>query len=93
MLLGALRAKAVAGFSDNAGLHLLGVLGNGTLLAAAFVLDGQIAINVFNLYGAFMPTVTVIEPFAALKVTPVFHASLMLVICAQATALCPLGPG
>jgi Purine-cytosine permease and related proteins len=70
MLLGAVLAKAIAGFSDNVGLQLLGVLGGGTLLAVAFVLYGQIAINVFNLYGAFMSTVTVIEPFAALKVTP-----------------------
>lgn len=90
MLLGAVLAKAVAGFSDNVGLHLLGVLGGGTLLAVAFVLYGQIAINVFNLYGAFMSTVTVIEPFAALKVTPRVRASFMLVICALATALCTL---
>ncbi|HGA2319655.1 TPA: cytosine permease [Pseudomonas putida] len=90
MLLGAVLAKVVAGFSDNVGLHLLGVLGGGTLLAVAFVLYGQIAINVFNLYGAFMSTVTVIEPFAALKVTPGVRASFMLVICALATALCTL---
>ncbi|WP_176509358.1 MULTISPECIES: purine-cytosine permease family protein [Pseudomonas] len=90
MLLGAVLAKAVAGFSDNVGLQLLGVLGGGTLLAVAFVLYGQIAINVFNLYGAFMSTVTVIEPFAALKVTPGVRAGFMLVICALATALCTL---
>jgi len=90
MLLGAVLAKAVTGFSDNVGLHLLSVLGGGTLLAVAFVLYGQIAINVFNLYGAFMSTVTVIEPFAALKVTPKVRAGFMLVICAVATALCTL---
>ena len=90
MLLGAVLAKAVTGFSDNVGLHLLTVLGGGTLLAVAFVLYGQIAINVFNLYGAFMSTVTVIEPFAALKVTPRVRATFMLIICAVATALCTL---
>ncbi len=90
MLLGAVLAKAIASFSDNVGLHLLSVLGGGTLLAVAFVLYGQIAINVFNLYGAFMSTVTVIEPFAALKVTPRVRAGFMLVICAVATALCTL---
>ncbi|VEF11087.1 ABC transporter permease [Pseudomonas fluorescens] len=90
MLLGAVLAKAVAGFSDNVGLHLISVLGGGTLLAVAFVLYGQIAINVFNLYGAFMSTVTVIEPFAALRVTPRVRAMFMLVICAVATALCSL---
>ncbi|VVP84611.1 hypothetical protein PS910_02294 [Pseudomonas fluorescens] len=90
MMLGAVLAKAVAGFSDNVGLHLLSVLGGGTLLAVAFVLYGQIAINVFNLYGAFMSTVTVIEPFAALKITPRVRATFMLIICAVATALCTL---
>ncbi|PVZ42162.1 cytosine permease [Pseudomonas sp. CC120222-01a] len=90
MLLGAVLAKAIAGFSDNVGLQLLGVLGGSTLLAVAFVLYGQIAINVFNLYGAFMSTVTVIEPFAALKVTPGVRAGFMLVICGLATALCTL---
>ncbi|WEK28783.1 MAG: cytosine permease [Candidatus Pseudomonas phytovorans] len=90
MLLGAVLAKAIVGFSDNVGLQLLGVLGGGTLLGVAFVLYGQIAINVFNLYGAFMSTVTVIEPFAALKVTPGVRAGFMLVICALATALCTL---
>lgn len=90
MLLGAVLAKAIAGFSDNVGLHLLSVLSGGTLLAVAFVLYGQIAINVFNLYGAFMSTVTVIEPFAGLKVTPGVRAGFMLVICVTATALCTL---
>ncbi|WP_152222994.1 cytosine permease [Pseudomonas sp. SCB32] len=90
MLLGAVLAKGLAGFADNVGLHLIGLLGGGTLLAVAFVLYGQIAINVFNLYGAFMSTVTVIEPFAALKVTPGVRAGFMLVICAAATGLCTL---
>jgi len=40
--------------------------------------------------GAFMSTVTVIEPYAALKVTPRVRAGFMLVICAAATDLCTL---
>lgn len=90
MVLGAVLAKGMNGFADNVGLNLVGLLGGGTLLAFAFVLYGQIAINVFNLYGAFMSTVTVIEPFAALKVTPRIRAAFMLVICALATGLCTL---
>ncbi|MDZ3991508.1 purine-cytosine permease family protein [Pseudomonas sp. Teo4] len=90
MILGAVLAKGMTGFADNVGLNLVGLLGGGTLLAFAFVLYGQIAINVFNLYGAFMSTVTVIEPFAALKVTPRIRAGFMLVICALATGLCTL---
>ncbi len=41
MLLGAVLTKGVTGFSDNVGLHLLGVLGGSTLLAVAFVLYGR----------------------------------------------------
>ena len=90
MLLGAMLATGVAGFADNVGLNLVGLLAGGTLLMFLFVLYGQVAINVFNLYGAFMSTVTVIEPFTALKVTAVKRAGFMLVISALATALCTL---
>ncbi|WP_054893437.1 cytosine permease [Pseudomonas sp. NBRC 111143] len=90
MILGAVLAKSMAGFSDNVGLNLVGVLGGGTILTFAFVLYGQIAINVFNLYGAFMSTVTVVEPYSRLKVTPGVRAGFMLVICAAATGLCTL---
>jgi NCS1 family nucleobase:cation symporter-1 len=90
MILGAVLAKSMAGFSDNVGLNLVGVLGGGTILTFAFVMYGQIAINVFNLYGAFMSTVTVVEPYSRLKVTPGVRAGFMLVICAAATGLCTL---
>lgn len=90
MILGAVLAKGMSGFADNVGLNLVTVLGGGTLLTFAFVLYGQVAINVFNLYGAFMSTVTVIEPYAAMKVTPRVRAGFMLVIGATATGLCTL---
>jgi NCS1 family nucleobase:cation symporter-1 len=90
MVLGAMLAKGVAGFSDNVGLNLVGLMGGGTLLMFGFVLYGQVAINVFNLYGAFMSTVTVVEPYAQLKVTPFVRAGFMLIICAAATGLCTL---
>ena len=90
MLLGAVLAKAMAGFGDNVGLNLVGLLGGSTVLMFAFVLYGQIAINVFNLYGAFMSTVTVIEPFTALKVTAWVRAGFLLVIAAAAPGLCTL---
>lgn len=90
MILGAVLAKGMSGFADNVGLNLVTVLGGGTLLTFAFVLYGQVAVNVFNLYGAFMSTVTVIEPYAAMKVTPRVRAGFMLLICATATGLCTL---
>lgn len=90
MLIGSVLAKGLVGFSDNVGRHLIDLLGSGSLIAVAFVLYGQIAINVFNLYGAFMSTVTMIEPFSALKVTPRVRAGFMLIICATATGLCTM---
>ena len=90
MILGAVLAKGMTGFSDNVGLNLVNVLGGGTILTFAFVLYGQVAINVFNLYGAFMSTVTVVEPYSRLKVTPGVRAGFMLIICAAATGLCTL---
>ncbi|WP_449433969.1 purine-cytosine permease family protein [Pseudomonas putida] len=90
MMLGAILAQAMSGFSDNVGLNLVQLVGGSALLMFAFILYGQVAINVFNLYGAFMSTVTVIEPFAALKVTPAKRAGFMLVICIAATGLCTL---
>lgn len=90
MLLGAILAKAMTGFSDNVGLNLVSLLGGSTVLMFIFVLYGQIAINVFNLYGAFMSTVTVIEPFTALKVTARVRAGFLLVIAVAATGLCTL---
>ena len=90
MLIGSVLAKGLVGFSDNVGRHLIDLLGSGSLIAVAFVLYGQIAINVFNLYGAFMSTVTMIEPFSALKVTPRVRAGFMLIIFATATGLCTM---
>lgn len=90
MILGAILSVAIGGFADNIGGHLVGLFGMGTLLLFAFILYGQVAINVFNLYGAFMSTVTVIEPFARLRVTPAVRGAFLAIICAIATALCTI---
>ncbi|WP_109513685.1 purine-cytosine permease family protein [Pseudomonas ovata] len=90
MVLGAVLSVSISGLADNIGLHLSGLFGSAGLLVCLFLIYGQIAINVFNLYGAFMSTVTVLEPCLNLKVTPSVRTAFMLVICALATGLCTL---
>jgi NCS1 family nucleobase:cation symporter-1 len=60
------------------------------VLLFAFIVYGQVSINVFNLYGAFMSTITVIEPFSRLRVTPRVRGVFMLIISLIATALCTI---
>lgn len=90
MILGAILSVAIGGFSDNVGSHVAGLFGAGAVLLFVFIVYGQVAINVFNLYGAFMSTVTVIEPFSRLRVTPRARGLFMLVISVIATALCTI---
>ncbi|WAG77769.1 cytosine permease [Metapseudomonas furukawaii] len=91
MILGAILAVAIGGFSDNVGSHVAGLFGAGAVLLFVFILYGQVAINVFNLYGAFMSTVTVLEPFVRLKVTPRVRGLFLAAISLLATLLCTLG--
>ena len=93
MVLGAVLGVAVTGFADNVGGGVVGLFGGATVLLFAFIVYGQVSINVFNLYGAFMSTVTVIEPFSRLRVTPQVRGVFMLLISLLATGLCTLGQG
>lgn len=87
MILGAILSVAIPHFADNVGLNVAELFGWGAVLLFAFVVFGQVSINVFNLYGAFMSTVTVIEPFAKMKVTARVRGIFMLVITVVATLL------
>lgn len=90
MILGAVLSVAIGGFSDNVGSHLAQLFGPAAVLLFIFIVYGQVAINVFNLYGAFMSTVTVIEPFSRLRVTPTVRGVFMFLISVIATALCTI---
>ncbi|RJG13579.1 cytosine permease [Pseudomonas cavernicola] len=93
MILGAILSVAIPDFANNVGLNLAGIFGGLAVLLFVFIVYGQVAINVFNLYGAFMSTVTVIEPFAKLRVTPMVRGGFMLVISVIATVLCTISQG
>ncbi|MDA7085047.1 cytosine permease [Pseudomonas sp. SA3-5] len=90
MSLGAVLSVAIDGFADNVGSNLAQLFGPAAVLLFVFIVYGQVAINVFNLYGAFMSTVTVIEPFSRLSVTPTVRGVFMLLISVIATALCTI---
>ncbi|MGH8436557.1 MAG: purine-cytosine permease family protein [Pseudomonas sp.] len=93
MILGAILSVAIPEFANNVGFNLAGMFGSLAILLFVFIVYGQVAINVFNLYGAFMSTVTVIEPFAKLRVTPMVRGGFMLVISVIATVLCTVSQG
>ncbi|VVO35643.1 purine-cytosine permease family protein [Pseudomonas fluorescens] len=90
MILGAILSVAIPDFASNVGGHVAGLFGPVALLLFVFIVYGQVSINVFNLYGAFMSTITVIEPFARLRVTPRVRCVFMLIISLVATALCTI---
>jgi nucleobase:cation symporter-1, NCS1 family len=93
MGLGAVLAVAMPTFFDNTGGNLAELFGSFALFMYFLIVFGQLAINVFNLYGAFMSTVTTIEPFVKLKVTPKIRFTFLLTITAVATILCIAGQG
>lgn len=89
-ILGAILSVAVPHFAEHVGTSIAALFGWGTVPLYIFMLAGLVAINVFNLYGAFMSTVTVTEPFYKIKVTARVRIVMMLIITAVATVFCML---
>ncbi|KMT22206.1 purine-cytosine permease family protein [Clostridium cylindrosporum] len=93
MLLGVFLTTAIPGFLDNTGPNLAKLYGPFAIIMLFSIIFGQFSINVFNLYGAFMSTVTTIEPFAKMKVTPKVRGGFMFVLMAIATGIQIWGQG
>ncbi|WP_051404799.1 purine-cytosine permease family protein [Bacillus cihuensis] len=93
MVLGAVLTIAIPNFMDNTGGNLASLYGSFAILMYVLIVFGQLAINVFNLYGAFMSSVTTIEPFIKFKVTPKVRMGFLLGITFLATILCIVGQG
>ncbi|ABS75925.1 cytosine permease [Bacillus velezensis] len=91
MLLGAILTTALPEFTSNAGNEIVRLFGPFSFIMLIIVLFGQMAINVFNLYGAFMSTTTTLEPFLKLKVTPKTRVVMILCVTAAGTVLSLLG--
>ncbi|AUZ28363.1 cytosine permease [Bacillus subtilis] len=91
MLLGALLTTALPDFTANSGSQIVQLFGPFSFIMLIIVLFGQMAINVFNLYGAFMSTTTTLEPFLKLKVTPKVRIIMILGVTLVGTVLSLLG--
>lgn len=91
MTLGATLTIAIPNFLDHSGGNLASLFGNFALIMFFIIIFGQLAINVFNLYGAFMATITTIEPFIKLKVTPKVRIGMIFCVTVAGTVLCLLG--
>jgi nucleobase:cation symporter-1, NCS1 family len=91
MALGAALTVAVPNFLDHSGSNLAQLFGGFAIIMYVIIIFGQLAINVFNLYGAFMSTITTIEPFWKLKVTPKVRVGMIFGVTVAGTILCLLG--
>ncbi|MDQ6600943.1 purine-cytosine permease family protein [Bacillus salipaludis] len=91
MSLGAILTTAIPKFLDNSGSNLAHLFGKFAIIMFLVILFGQLAINVFNLYGAFMSTITTIEPFMKLKVTAKVRVIMIFAVTVIGTILCLLG--
>jgi nucleobase:cation symporter-1, NCS1 family len=91
MILGATLTTTIPNFLDHSGGNLAHLFGSFAIFMYLIIIFGQLAINVFNLYGAFMSTITTIEPFWKLKVTQKVRVGMMFCVTLAGTILCLLG--
>jgi NCS1 family nucleobase:cation symporter-1 len=93
MLLGVFLTTAIPGFLSHSGDHLAHQFGGFAFIMFAVIFFGQLSINVFNLYGAFMSTISTVEPFSNIKVTPKVRMFFVFGIAAIGTLLAIWGQG
>lgn len=91
MILGIFLTSSVPKFLDAAGPNLAKLFGGFALLLYVIIILGQLSINSYNLYGAFMSTVTTVEPFIKMKVTPKVRAIFIALIVCVASVIEILG--
>lgn len=87
MGLGVILTVAIPGYLDQAGANFAKMFGAFALFMYLVLVAGQLSINVFNLYGAFMSLTTTIEPFMKLRITPKVRFVLMLLVTVVGTAI------
>ncbi|EKN69307.1 putative purine-cytosine permease [Neobacillus bataviensis LMG 21833] len=93
MVLGVLLTTAIPNFLSNSGTNLAHQFGSFSFLLFAVIILGQFSINVFNLYGAFMSTISTVEPFSKIKVTPKVRMYFIFGIGTVGTLLAIWGQG
>jgi nucleobase:cation symporter-1, NCS1 family len=93
MVLGVLLTTAIPNFLSNSGTNLANQFGSFSFILIAVIILGQFSINVFNLYGAFMSTISTVEPFLKIKVTPKVRMYFIFGIGTVGTLLSIWGQG
>ncbi|AZV57088.1 cytosine permease [Clostridium sp. AWRP] len=93
MILGSFLVAANSKFLDASGPNLAKLFGAFAIGIYIIIILGQISINSFNLYGAFMSTTTTVEPFLKMKVTPAVRGVFIACIVAIASVIEILGQG
>lgn len=93
MILGAILMVAVPNYLDNSGGNLTQLFGEYSPIMYILIVYGLLAINIFNFYGAFMSTITTVEPFYKLKVTPKTRMFFLLGITLLSITLSTWGQG
>lgn len=93
MLLGVLLSVAIPNYIDHSGDYLAKLFGGFAFLMYLAVILGQLSINVFNLYGSFMSTISTVDPFVKLQVTQKTRFFFILGIATVGTALSMWGKG
>jgi NCS1 family nucleobase:cation symporter-1 len=94
MGLGVILAAASSKFGDDPTGFLAKMVGHGLAPVIYIVIVlGILAVNVLNLYCAFMATVTTIEPFTKIKVTPTMRFVILAIVDAVATWIGIVGQG
>jgi len=93
MILGAIFTVVIPNYLDNSGGHLANQFGSFSPVMYILIVYGLIAINVFNFYGAFMSTVTTIQPFMKLRFNQMNRLIILSAITIVSIILSILGQG
>ncbi|QQE79281.1 cytosine permease [Alicyclobacillus sp. SO9] len=95
MILGVVLTLGIPKFLDNSSVnvaHLLGK-GAGSILMYVIIVLGIIAVNVLNLYGAFMSMTTCTQAVIDIKITRNVRSGFVIIMAVVATVLAVWGEG
>jgi len=95
MILGVVLTAAIPKFLDNSTSGIAHLFGNGGWAVFMYIIIvlGVLAVNVLNLYGAFMSVTTCLEAFTKLRGTPTARFWLVTITTVAGTILAILGQG
>jgi len=95
MILGVILTLGIPKFLDNSSVNVANFLGKGgpAILMYLIIVLGIIAVNVLNLYGAFMSITTCTQALVNIKVTRGVRSTFVIIMAIIATGLAIAGQG